>query len=144
MFRLTGPFGFVMSPYSRLQKTVHTNYNQTCIVRTIEQILGMPPMNVVDATALPMFDCFTGSFDKTPYTHERNRMPLDLMNRPAATLSGKAREFTVLSGTTQFDHVDAGNDDLLNRILWFAARGDQSYPRNLTLPRRMRKKDDDD
>ena len=50
--------GFVISPYSRLQKTVHTNYNQTCIVRTIEQILGIPPMNSIDATALPMFNCF--------------------------------------------------------------------------------------
>ena len=136
--------GFVMSPYSRLQKTVHTNYNQTCIVRTIEQILGLPPMNVVDATALPMFDCFTGQFDKTPYNYERTKIPLDLMNRPAAALSGKAKEFTALSGTPQFDHVDAGNDDLLNRILWFAARGDRPYPRNLTLPRKLRKKDDDD
>lgn len=136
--------GFVISPYSRLQKTVHTNYNQTCIVRTIEQILGLPPMNVVDATALPMFDCFGEKFDKTGYTHELNKIPLDLMNRPVATLSGKAKEMTVLSGTPQFDHVDAGDDDLLNRILWFAARGDRPYPRQLTLPRKLRKKDDDD
>ncbi|MFI5132586.1 MAG: alkaline phosphatase family protein, partial [Chitinophagales bacterium] len=48
--------GFVISPYSHLGKTIHTNYNQTCMVRTIEQILGIPPMNVIDATALPMFD----------------------------------------------------------------------------------------
>ncbi|MBE7172247.1 MAG: bifunctional YncE family protein/alkaline phosphatase family protein [Williamsia sp.] len=136
--------GFVMSPYSRLQRTVHTNYNQTCVVRTIEQILGLPPMNVVDATALPMFDCFSGKFDKTPYTHELNKIPLDLMNKAAAALSGKAKEFTVQSGTPQFDHVDGGNDDLLNRILWFAARGDRPYPRQLTLPRKLRKADDDD
>ena len=48
----------VISPYSKLNKTIHTNYNQTSMVRTMEQILGIPPMNVIDATALPMFDCF--------------------------------------------------------------------------------------
>src|SRR5207253_411451 len=37
--------GFVMSPYSQTGRTVHTNYNQTSMVRTIEQILGIPPMN---------------------------------------------------------------------------------------------------
>ena len=51
--------GLVISPYSELGKTVHTSYNQTCMVRTIEQILGIPPMNIIDATALPMYDCFT-------------------------------------------------------------------------------------
>ena len=56
--------GFVISPYSHLQKTVHTNYNQTCMVRTIEQILGLPPMNIMDATALPMFDCFSTTSSK--------------------------------------------------------------------------------
>ena len=34
--------GFVISPYSRLQKTVSTNYNQTSMLRTMEQILGLP------------------------------------------------------------------------------------------------------
>jgi len=51
--------GFVISPYSRLKKTIHTNYNQISMLRTIEQILGLPPMNQIDATATPMFDCFT-------------------------------------------------------------------------------------
>ncbi|MGZ3874830.1 MAG: bifunctional YncE family protein/alkaline phosphatase family protein, partial [Mucilaginibacter sp.] len=45
--------GFVISPYSVLKRNVATNYNQTCIVRSIEQILGIPPMNIMDATALP-------------------------------------------------------------------------------------------
>src|SRR5579859_2379364 len=50
--------GLVISPYSVLSRAIHTNYNQTGMVRTIEQILGIPPMNVMDATALPLFDCF--------------------------------------------------------------------------------------
>ena len=50
--------GLVISPYSQSQTTVSTQYNQTSMVRTIEQILGIPPMNIMDATAMPMFDCF--------------------------------------------------------------------------------------
>lgn len=136
--------GFVVSPYSRLQKTVHTNYNQTCIVRTIEQILGIPPMNVMDATALPMFDCFSGDINKTAYTFLKNNIPLDEMNKSATTLTGKAKKFTLLSSSPQFDHIDSGDDDLLNRILWFAAMGNKSYPKKMTIPKKNRNDDDDE
>jgi YVTN family beta-propeller protein len=121
--------GFVISPYSRLGKTIHTNYNQTCMIRTIEQILGIPPMNVIDATALPMFDCFSSNLDKTPYTFLKNTIPLDEMNKSASVLKGKAKQYAIYSASSQFDHVDGGNDDLLNRILWFASMGNKPYPK---------------
>lgn len=120
--------GFVISPYSVLKKTVHTNYNQTCIVRTIEQILGIPPMNAIDATALPMFDCFTDTFNKKPYTFLPNKIPLDEMNKSTTMLKGKAKKYALLSALPEFGHVDGGNDDLLNRIVWFSVKGNQPYP----------------
>jgi YVTN family beta-propeller protein len=135
--------GFVISPYSHLKKTIHRNYNQTCMVRTIEQILGIPPMNTMDATALPMFECFGTGFDKSAYTKENNIIPLDLMNPKALTLSGQAKQYAMLSATDQFNEVDDGNDDLLNHILWFAARGDSPYPEAMTLPLKDREDDDD-
>ncbi len=135
--------GFVISPYSRLQKTIHTNYNQTCIVRTIEQILGIPPMNVMDATALPMFDCFSEKSDKTAYSFLKSNIPLNEMNKSAALLKGKAKEYAILSASSQFDHIDGGDDDLLNRILWFAAMGKKPYPKKMTIPKKERKDDDD-
>lgn len=133
--------GFVLSPYSRLKKVVHTNYNQTSIVRTIEQILGIPPTNMFDATALPMFDCFTGNFDKTPYQFIKNNVPLNEMNKTTASLQGKAKKFSILSAS-QFEHIDAGDDDLLNRILWFAAKGNKRYPKNMTVAKKDRRDDD--
>ncbi len=136
--------GFVVSPYSVLNKTIHTNYNQTCIVRTIEQILGIPPMNAIDATALPMFDCFTGNFNKTPYHFVANKIPLDEMNKSTASLKGKAKYYAKLSASPQFDHIDGGNDDLLNRIVWFSVKGNKPYPSKMTLPINERKDDDDD
>ena len=135
--------GFVISPYSVLQKTVHTNYNQTCIVRTIEQILGLPPMNVIDATALPMFDCFNQTLTKKLYSFEKNNIPLNEMNKSAASLRGKAKEFALKSALPEFAHIDGGNDDLLNRILWFASKGNTPYPEKLTLPKKDQKDDDD-
>lgn len=135
--------GFIISPYSHLQKKIHTNYNQVCMMRTIEQILGMPPMNVMDATALPMFDCFSNTINRTTYTTLKNNIPLNEMNKSLASLTGKAKEYALLSAYPQFDFIDGGNDDLLNRILWFAAKGDKPYPKNMTLPIRERKDDDD-
>ena len=46
---------------------VSTQYNTTSIMRTIEQILGLPPMNQFDASATPMFDCFTDEPDFAPF-----------------------------------------------------------------------------
>ena len=135
--------GFVISPYSILQKTIHTNYNQTCVVRTIEQILGIPPMNVMDVTALPMFECFSNDFKKVPYTALKNNIPLDQMNKSTAALDGKAKKYSLLSSSHKLNEIDNGNDDLLNRILWFAAKGDKTYPTTMTIPKKDRKDDDD-
>ncbi len=132
--------GYVMSPYSRLQKAVSTNYNQTSLVRTIEQILGIPPMNSLDATATPMFDYFS----KTPdlsfrYMTIPNRIPLDELNKPLASLKGKALYYAKISCRPEFEGIDAGDDGLFNRILWFNAKGNVRYP-----VKESGKDDDDD
>ena len=131
--------GFVISPYSQTSQTISTNYNQTCMVRSIEQILGIPPMNMMDATALPMFDCFSTKPVENPYTAIPNKIPLDEMNNELSELSGKAHLFARLSMRPEYDHLDAGNDDILNRILWFSSKGDALYPEALVGPA-----DDDD
>ena len=136
--------GFVISPYSILSKAVHTNYNQTCMVRTIEQILGIPPMNVMDATALPMFDCFTNIPVKTVFNYVKNNVPLDEMNKQTVSLTGKAKKFSRLSSLPEFDHIDSGNDDLLNRIVWYSVKGNKKYPKQMTLSKKEQKADADD
>lgn len=124
---------FIISPFSIAQKVMHTDYNQTCMVRTIEQILGIPPMNKIDATATPMFECFDSITRATPYHFRPNRIPLDEMNKGLSFLNGKARKFAELSMQKQFEHIDGGNDDLLNRIIWYATMGDKKYPVKMTL-----------
>lgn len=118
----------VISPYSRLGKTIHTNYNQISMLRTIEQILGLPPMTSMDATARPMFECFTNTKSKVPYQHLRNRIPLNEMNKSLSALRGSALFYAQKSLEQMSNGVDKGEDDLMNRILWFDAKGDQAYP----------------
>lgn len=118
----------VISPYSRLKSVNHTFYTQPSMVRTIEQILGMPPMNIQDAIANPMADCFGTVPDKTPFEALPNKIPIDEMNPQLISLKGKALNYARKSMLPEFDGVDAGNDDLLNRILWFAAKGNSPYP----------------
>ncbi|MEZ5011564.1 MAG: alkaline phosphatase family protein [Bacteroidales bacterium] len=124
--------GLVISPYSRLSNTVHTYYNQPSMVRTIEQILGLPPMNIQDAIAGTMKDCFTSTPDLKPYEAVPNRIPLNEMNPELSSLRGRALHFAEESMLPEFDGIDSGNDDLMNRILWFAAKGNKPYPSRLT------------
>ena len=123
--------GFVISPYSRLQTKVSKNYNQTCIVRSIEQILGLPPMNIIDATALPMFDCFTNKPSNYIYQSLPNRIPLNRLSPQLSALKGAALHYAKLSSKPEYDHIDGGNDDVINRILWFAGKGKKAYPAKL-------------
>jgi len=120
--------GFVISPYSKLGKTVTTNYNQTSVVRTIEQILGIPPLNALDATALPMFDCFQRRFNSQPYNALDNKIPLNEMNIKVSQLKGDALKWARISMRPEYDQLDRGDDNLLNQILWFSAKGNKPYP----------------
>lgn len=120
--------GQVISPYSMHAKPVHTRYNQTSMVRTIEQILGLPPMNVMDATAQPMFDCFTEKPVRFTYTALPGNIPFDQMNKPLSALQGKSLYYAKLSKTKAFTELDSGEDDSMNRILWFDAKGEEAYP----------------
>jgi hypothetical protein len=47
------------------------------------------------------------------------------------------------SSLPEFDHIDGGNEDLLNRILWFAAKENTPYPKQMTLSKKDQKDDDD-
>ncbi len=130
--------GTIVSPYSKLRKTVHTNYNQVSMFRTIEQILGIPPLNILDATAMPMFDCFTNNADIAAFEGVPNRIPLNEMNKNLSSLKGDALYFAKRSSEPQFERVDAGDDELFNKIIWFATKGDLPYPEKFSG------KDDDD
>ncbi len=121
---------YVISPYTKRGATVSTQYNQTSLLRTIELILCLPPMNQMDATATPMFDCFTSTPDFTAYDAVTNQVPLDEMNPPPKKIQDAAlRKDAMVSATLPLDKEDECPEDLFNRILWRAAKGSQvPYP----------------
>ena len=88
---------------------ISTDYNQTSMIRTIEQILGLPPMNIMDATATPMFEVFTGEADFTSYAALKNQIPLDKMNPPVSALSGSAKRYALESAQMALKGIDAGD-----------------------------------
>jgi hypothetical protein len=107
-----------------------TNYNQTSMVRSIEQILGLPPMNQLDASATPMASCFTNQPDFAPYELVKNNIPLDRMNsRLSEIKDARRRHWAEVSLSLPLDEVDEADEDTLNRILWHSQRGrDDTYP----------------
>jgi hypothetical protein len=118
----------VISPYTRRRFVDHTNYNQTGMVKTIELLLGLPPMNQLDLSATAMRNCFQDTPDLTPFTHLPNRVPLDEMNPPLEKLQGAALHWAKKSLEEDLDDADEADEDTLNRILWHSTRGDAPYP----------------
>jgi YVTN family beta-propeller protein len=121
---------YVISPYTKRHTTVHTQYNQTSLLRTIELILGLPPMNQLDATATPMFDCFSAMPDLIAYDAATNVVALDEMNpKPKEITDSALRKDAYVSARLPLDKEDQCPEDIFNRVLWRAAKGSQAlYP----------------
>jgi len=121
---------YVISPYTRRGAVIGTQYNQTSLLRTMELILGLPPMNQMDATATPMTDCFTNQPDFTPYVAVSNNVPLDQMNPPPRKIADRVlRKDAYVSSRLPLEKADQCPEDTLNRILWHAMKGTQEpYP----------------
>jgi hypothetical protein len=118
----------VLSPYTKRQHVDSTNYNQTGMVKTIELMLGLPPMNQLDLSATPMRHSFRDTADLTPYKCLPNNLPLDTMNPPEKELKGKALYWARKSIEMNLAEVDEADEDTFNRILWFATHGEEAYP----------------
>ena len=87
-----GPL-LVASPYAKHGNTDSTYYSQLNVVKTIEQILGIAPMNQEDRAATPMYDAFTNTPDLTPYTYQPNQISLtEGLPSSASTASSAAAE----------------------------------------------------
>jgi YVTN family beta-propeller protein len=122
----------VVSPYAKRGAVINQFYNQTSVLRTIAAILGTPPLTQFDTLSPLMDACFTEDADLTPYTALPNNVPLDEMNPPKEALQGDALRYAQLSAEQDFEHVDAADEDTLNRILWHAMKGvDTPYPAHL-------------
>ena len=131
---------YVVSPYTRRHAVVSVQYNQPSVLRTLELMLGLPPMNQMDATATPMTACFTNSADLTAFTALTNNIPLDQMNPYPKRISDPLlRKDAYASARLPLAEADKCPEDVLNRILWHAVKGSQTpYPAWAASPVRER------
>lgn len=86
------------------------------MIRTMELILGLPPLSQYDAAAPPMFASFTQKADLTPYTVAKAQ--IDLQKKNTALSYGAKR-----SDRMDFSEYDRIDDFELNEILWHAVMG---------------------
>jgi hypothetical protein len=130
--------GFVIGPFVKRKNVDHTYYNQVSMVRTIEQILGLPPMNQHDLVTPPMRALFTNTPDYTPYTSLPANIPLNrLTNQVAATKTSKIQLAWQKESAKMFAHpqkADSEDPNLLNRAIWYATKGfNTPYPGDKTV-----------
>jgi YVTN family beta-propeller protein len=111
--------GFAISPYIRRRKVDSTMYSTASMLRSIELLLGLPPMTQYDAAAMPMYNAFGDTPDLTPYDKLPAEVDLNVKNTARAY---GARE----SQKMDFDDVDRAPMYALNEILWKDIKGARS------------------
>lgn len=97
----------------------HTMYSTSSLVRTIELILGLPPMTQYDAAATPMWRCFTKTADSTGFASLPSNVNLTEVNPGGTKLAALARGLN-------FTEVDRVPDELMNAMLWKAVHGENA------------------
>lgn len=114
--------GLVISPYCKREFVDSRLYTTASMVRTMELILGLPPLTQYDAGATPMFNSFGKRARCTPYQTLTPKVDLQARNTKK---SPGAKQ----SSRMNFRGYDLAPEDELNRILWQAAKGlDAPYP----------------
>jgi DNA-binding beta-propeller fold protein YncE len=115
-------------------------YSTVSMIRTMETVLGLPPMNNNDAFSSLIGSLFTGAGDQPAFTADTSNRDNGLIytaNKPGAR---GGRE----SAKMDFTHADRAPTQKLNVILWQDTMGAQPIPAMLLQKLPKAKKDDDD
>ena len=115
-------------------------YSTVSVVRTMETLLGLPPMNNNDAFCSMMASLFTGPGDQPAFDADYSNRDDGLIY----TANAKRAEGAEESMKMDFRHADHADARKLNVILWKDAKGDATVPPMLTVKHKKAAKDDDD
>jgi YVTN family beta-propeller protein len=118
----------------------HTMYSTTSVLRTIELILGMPPMTQYDAAATPMWRCFDKTSNLAGFKTIATNVDLNDKNKEVNSLS-------VRSAKLDFSSEDRVPDQVMNDILWKYIHGENSrmpVPVRSAFLKKNKGEDDDD
>ncbi|HEX2869154.1 MAG TPA: bifunctional YncE family protein/alkaline phosphatase family protein [Ignavibacteriales bacterium] len=131
----------VISPYTKHKFVDHSMYSTSSMIKTMELILGLPPMSQYDASARPMYNSFNSEADLTPFNALKANVDLNEVNKKGAF--GQ-----IESGKMNFSKEDAANENDLNEIIWKSVKGEASVMpapvRSAFVNYRTEKTDEDD
>lgn len=131
---------WVIGPYVKRHFVDHTMYSTSGVLRTIELILGLPPMSQYDAAATPLWRSFTAVPDFTPYTALPEKVNIDARNT-------KDDELAKISATFNLSKEDEVPDNIFNEVIWKGIKGIHSVmppPRHSAFVNLHEKKGGDD
>ncbi len=106
----------VASPFARRGLVDHTFYSTVSMLRTIELILGLPPMSQFDAAAIPMFAAFTDTPNATKYQALIPQQSLAELNSTDAYRAEDSKRLAL-------DRADEADEATFNEILWYSIKG---------------------
>ena len=116
----------VISAYNRRGALIHSMHNTVSLIRTLELLIGIAPMNPLDAAAIPM-DIFTDTPDLTPYAAVLPNIALDnlVVSRQAAA---EGRRLQDASARQDLQNPDMADPAVLNAAIWYSVRGSDPMP----------------
>ncbi len=117
---------YIAGPFVKRNFVDHTPYTTSGILRTMELILGIPPMSQYDAGAVPLWRCFTTTPDLRPFASVPAETDLTEKNMAWNELSKLSSQF-------DFTKEDRVPDMQLNEVIWKGVKGIQS---SMPAPRR--------
>jgi YVTN family beta-propeller protein len=123
----------VISAYNRAGALVHEFHNTVSFIRTIEMLLGVAPMNQLDASATPV-DIFRSEPDLRPYKAALPDIALDNLTTTPARDAASAY-WMRRTAEQDLEHADMADARVLNEAIWFSARGPREpMPESASLP----------
>jgi YVTN family beta-propeller protein len=122
-----------ISAYNKPGALIHKFHSTVSMIRTMELLLGIAPMNQLDSSAIPM-DIFQETPDLTPYQAILPMIaPDNLITHKSKDKA--AAEWMKKSDRQNFAHADMADPKVLNAVIWFACTGSgSSLPQSARLP----------
>jgi hypothetical protein len=112
-----------IGPHIRRGAVDSNHYNHTSMVRTIQEIFRIPARTRFLASARAMTSVFTPQADTAPYQPLTPKVAFDEMNPPLKALDGRKLWAARQSLAMNWSEPDDINEDVLNRVLWWDAKG---------------------
>jgi len=123
----------LISAYNRPGALIHDFHNTVSLIRTIELLLGIEPMNQLDATATPM-NIFRTEPDLRPYKAVLPNVALDNLVTPPAPRDATTAYWMRRTEEQDLERADMADPEVLNRVIWFSVRGNAPMPEIKRLP----------